>query len=119
MHEENRRIEALKSLGDWSKWVLSIETLSVVGVAIGKQELLKRIDATDLQNVLWLLFVSITAATLLVGGIPTAIQGNALNSKDQQEVHFYHVWRVLPFWFLAFIEHIGFLLALLVLISSL
>lgn len=117
---ETRRIEALKSLSEWSKWTISVQAISVVLVAIGKDTVIQVNEANTwpLFIAAFLLFFSVLAATILVGGIPSAIQDTASNRGRRKLIHQYRAltfcqFKGFSFQFLALIEHLFFILALL------
>ena len=64
----NRQTEALKALADWSKWLIVVET-TISGFLIASH-----LDDPFVLAALISFFVSILAATLLMGAIPAALQ---------------------------------------------
>ncbi|MEM6258212.1 MAG: hypothetical protein AAGI37_07855 [Planctomycetota bacterium] len=124
--DEKRRVEALKSLAEWGKWTVSIQALSVVVLAVGKDHLFSGgvIRSSFLIAAICFIFLSISAAILLVGGIPTAIQNKYKDGKEDkyERIHDYPAHSGIPFLtfrVLAFFEHFFFWLALLALMLSL
>ncbi|MEO1037555.1 MAG: hypothetical protein AAFX44_18495 [Pseudomonadota bacterium] len=119
---EARRVEALKSLADWSKWIISIQAISgVVFLSNSERSVLEPGGELLLRLALFFVLLSILAATLLVGGIPGAIvEETADESTEASKPSIYdnRVWTELPFRglsfrFLAFFEHLGFALAVI------
>ncbi|MEM1187290.1 MAG: hypothetical protein AAGI72_02120 [Pseudomonadota bacterium] len=121
--DERRRIEALKSLADWGKWAISIQTLSAVGITIAKSAVfsVETWQGRLLLVAVAALLVSIMAATLLVGAIPAAIQHIAKkdDASDTADSIYSYKWQGrIRFDTLAFIEHTAFLVGLLALVVS-
>ncbi|MEO0579458.1 MAG: hypothetical protein AAFZ58_12290 [Pseudomonadota bacterium] len=119
---EARRVEALKSLADWSKWIISIQAISgVVFLSNSERSVLEPGGELLLRLALFFVLLSILAATLLVGGIPGAIVGETADESTEASkpsIYDNRVWtelrfRGLSFRFLAFFEHLGFALAVI------
>ncbi|MEM1142151.1 MAG: hypothetical protein AAGI88_06150 [Pseudomonadota bacterium] len=120
---EKRRIEALNSLADWSKWAISIQTLSAVGITIAKSAVfsIETWPGRLLITAVVALLISVIAATLLVGAIPAAIQNVAKDGKtiELTESIYENKWQDwIRFDTLAFIEHAAFLVGLIALVAS-
>jgi hypothetical protein len=75
--EKDRQVDGLKSLADWSKWIVSIQIALVGGlvVAVFKGKGLENYANCDLLVAALICFLgSIFAATMLLGAIPAALE---------------------------------------------
>jgi len=113
--EKAARLEALKLLSDWGKWLTSIQVISgaVVASTLRDDEIAKDLRSSDWVDAgVVLLLLSLTAAISLVGSIPGAIIREAKDTTRPKTIYRHRLWASVPFWLLASVEHFGFLAAL-------
>lgn len=107
---DDRQIEALKALADWSKWLVSLQTALIFGALVG-------LDKTPCVKAGIISFlVSIVAAGMLSGAVPNALQSVPVPNRTRPDIYeFKHLW-VFKLRVLAFVEHTAALVGLLLLI---
>jgi|GEM_PF-3788618 len=114
--ERKARIEALKLLSEWGKWLTSIQVISGAVMASSLQD---GNLAESLRESHWVvagvvfLLISLTAAISLVGSIPGALIVEANDKTRPATIYRHKLWKTVPFWLLASLEHIFFLAAVL------
>jgi hypothetical protein len=114
---EQKQVEALKALADWSKWLISIESGLSAAIVLAVQG---KVDFgfNFIFGALLCFFISILAATWLLGGIPSAMQqiphpkeGDPGDPGDP-DVHGIRVFNI-PLGRFATVEHAFFIVALI------
>jgi hypothetical protein len=115
MNLEDKQAEALKVLADWSKWLISIESgLSALIIAVIEGKIsFDNLGKPWVFYSLVCLFISIVSATILLGGIPWALQNiPKTKTNGQPDVHGITVFAI-PLRVYAVIEHLLFIAALI------
>jgi hypothetical protein len=115
MGEDDKQGEALKALGDWSKWLISIETALIAGMiaVINTKPEIMQGEMAGVMKVAGASFgISIVFATLLLGAIPNAMQEVPILKDGKRDVHSYKHFDLIPLRGHAAIQHIGFLVGL-------
>ena len=115
------QIEALKSLADWTKWLIAVET-AITGAFFFRNGG----DAVTSSPALACFILSMLIAAWLLGAIPTALQKTPILDTDDTPAsiythpHFKTSWfRGIPLLWLALLEHAFFMVGLLILLKPL
>ena len=112
----SRQTEALKALADWCKWMIALQGLAAG--AIVRSGLAGALDGA--LTVAGACFIgSILAATMLLGGIPDALQHVPYSRGDDDDIYAFRQfarWRWVPsvplrLW--AFLQHALMIAALI------
>ena len=105
---------ALNSLSDWAKWLVSLNTFLSAASVYSKGQF-EVADPLLLQCAATSFLLSIICAGVLLGAIPAALE----NIPISPSVYAYKQFGYIQLWFLAFSEHFLLILGLLYLLGLL
>jgi hypothetical protein len=118
---EKRRVEGLKALADWSKWIITIQAsfIAFITLKLGKDINLEKI-IPNINLAILSFALSILAATILLGAIPGALASNKIELPKEPSKDIYkYKYFLFSIGAFAFTEHLMFLLGMLYVILSL